>query len=467
VVSFRRFRPVVLGTALAAGVLTASATACGGGEGLEATGRIGGDERPNIVYIMADDLGYADLGAYGRRDYATPTLDALAAQGMRFSDAYAIAPLCTPTRVGLMTGRYPARDPVGLWEPLTTSIEQLTGLRTRSPTLSMLLREAGYETGLFGKWHLGMALGTRPPDHGFDVSFGPLTGAIDYVSHVGLDGQNNLFLNGVEVRRDGYVTDLVTEEASAFLRNASEPFFLSLQYTTPHWPWQTPRSAPYPEDAEWDADGGSPEIFAEMVRSLDESVGSILDLLDELGHAENTLVVFTSDNGGERWSDMTPFRGQKAELWEGGIRVPAFARWPGEIDAGVASGQVVTTLDWTATMLAAARIEPAEDLDGIDLLPHLRGEAPERERTVFWRAYQRQRHRAVRHGRWKYLRIDPLGEIDADVAGEYLFDLADDPGESRNLIDRRPEIAALLRELHAGWESEMLDPIPLPWGSYD
>jgi arylsulfatase A-like enzyme len=417
------------------------------------------------VFIMADDLGYADLSSYGRTDYETPQLDALAAQSTRFTDAYAIAPLCTPTRVGLMTGRYPAQNRTGLHEPLTGRWYDFDdGLATDPPTLSMLLQRAGYNTGLFGKWHLGWRPEHQPAAHGFDVSFGPLSGAIDYISH---EAENpllghDLYLDGQEVQRAGYITDHFTEEALAFLRGAREPFFLSMQYTAPHWPWQAEGAEPTSHEVDWESQGGSPEIYAEMVAALDDGVGRILALLDEFGYSDHTLVIFTSDNGGETWSDMGPFRGKKYLLWEGGIRVPAFVRWPGVVPSGQTTGQVASTLDWTATMLAAARVPLPEGLEGIDLLPHLRGDAVERERTLFWRAYQRRRHQAVRAGDWKYLKIEPLGEHDRDVAGEYLFDLASDPGEQMNLKDERSDVLQQMRRLYAGWEARTLQPIPLP-----
>lgn len=424
-----------------------------------------GAARPNIVFIMADDLGYSDLSSYGRADYETPELDALAAQGTRFTDAYAIAPLCTPTRVGLMTGRYPARDRTGLHEPLTGRwYDYDNGLATNPATLSRLLKQAGYSTGLFGKWHLGWRPEHQPTAHGFDVSFGPLSGAIDYVSH---EAENpalghDLYLNGEEVWRDGYITDRFTDEALSFIRAASEPFFVSMQYTAPHWPWQGEDDPPTSHDVDWESHGGSLEIYAEMVTALDDDVGRILALLDELGYAERTMVIFTSDNGGEMWSDMGPFQGKKYSLWEGGIRVPAFVRWPAVVPAGRTTSQVASTLDWTATMLAAAGVEISEQMEGEDLLPHLKQDVPEWERTLFWRAYQRRRHSAVRSGDWKYLRIEPLGDHDREVAGEYLFDLASDPGERRNLASTHPDVLERLRRLYAEWEAGSLEPIPLP-----
>ena len=250
------------------------------------------------------------------------------------------------------------------------------------------------------------------------------------------------------MQRDGYIADHFTEEALTFLRQATPPFFLSMQYTAPHW--------------HWIRNGGSPETCAGMVRALDEGVGRILEALEALGRTEDTLVIFTSDNGGEKWSDMGPFRGRKLELWEGVIRVPAFVRWPGVVPAGSSTDQVAATLDWSATMLAAAGLPLPVAFDGMDLLPHLRGTASSKERTVFWRSYQRRRHKAVRSGNWKYLKIEPVGETDEEVAGEYLFDLAEDPGEEHDLKEDQPQVFKRFKVLYAEWEAEVLEPLPLP-----
>ena len=412
---------------------------------------------------MADDLGYADLSSYGRADYSTPALDALAAEGTRFTQAYAIAPICTPTRVGLMTGQYPARHRVGLFEPLQVRFEH-EGLDPATPTLSKHLKGAGYHTALVGKWHLGRAPRFRPGAHGFDQWFSILSGAADYVAHTATepgapDGPHDLYRSSGEFHADGYLTDLFTRDAAAFLRSTTEPFFLNVEYTAPHWPWQQRGDHPYPDGAHPAQSGGSPEVFAGMMKALDEGVADILAVLHEMGYDERTIVIFTSDNGGERWSDMGPFRGRKGQLWEGGIRVPAFVRWPGVVPAGVSTDQVATTLDWTATMLAAARVGRPAGLDGVDLLPHLRGEAPPQERTVYWRSTRFGVQHAVRKADWKYLRIESPPEGARADAGEYLFDLAIDPRETTNLADARPDRRDRLRRLYADWEATLLDPI--------
>ena len=421
--------------------------------------------RPNIVYIMADDLGYADLSSYGRVEYQTPALDTLADDGMRFLQAYAIAPVCTPTRVGLMTGRYPARDPTGLLEPLRFDDR---GFEPQAPTLSDRLQAAGYHTGHVGKWHLGRRPEFQPGAFGFDNWFATLAGGTDYISHfatspVEPDGPYDLYRDGREIHTDGYLTDLFTDEAEAFLRSATEPFFLNLEYNAPHWPWQARSGAPYPAGVNPITHGGSDEIYADMMSALDAGVARVLGALDALGYAENTLVIFTSDNGGERFSDMGQLRGMKSQLWEGGIRVPAFIRWPGVVAAGEATDQVATTLDWTATILAAAGVVLPSELDGIDLAPHLRGDTGVEERTVFWRGNRRGVQHAIRHGNWKYLRIDevhPVPSPTRDMATcECLFDIGRDPGETTDLSGTRPGVLAQLKQMYAEWETTVLTPV--------
>jgi arylsulfatase A-like enzyme len=421
-------------------------------------------QRPNIVYIMADDLGYADLSGYGRKGYSTPALDRLASDGTRFTQAYAIAPVCTPTRVGLMTGQYPARHRAGLWEPLRTQYSS-EGLEVSTPTLARRLRDAGYHTGLVGKWHLGWEPRFSPREHGFEHSFAILSGGADYVLHRSTEpgnpaGSHDLYQDGREVRTKGYLTDIFTEQAEAFLRSAKPPFFLNLEYSAPHWPWQQRGDAAYPDDKDPSTHGGSPAIFAGMMQALDEGVARVLAALEATGQASNTIVIFTSDNGGEIFSDMGGLEGMKLQLWEGGIRVPAFVRWPGVVPAGRTTGQVATTLDWTATMLAAAGLAPGSDLDGVNLLPHLRGEAPTTERTVFWRSTRWGVQHAVRQGNWKYLRIDAAqARARRQETGEFLFDLETDPQEKQNLAASRRDLLDRLRTLYGGWEAGVLPPI--------
>jgi len=406
---------------------------------------------PDLVFIMADDLGYADLSIYGRRDFETPVLDRLAREGVMLTQACSAAPVCSPTRVALMTGRYPARLAVGLEEPLTT---HPTGLSPEVTTLPRLLWNAGYETALVGKWHLGLDRRYHPLRHGFDEFFGHLGSSVDYVSHIGTEHLEPDLYDGMRrVDIAGYTTDLFTDRAVDIIRRQrSRPLFLSLQYNAPHWPWQAPGDPVQPDSLRWQG-GGSAATYARMVASLDQGVGRVLDALRAAGMERDTLVIFTSDNGGEAWSDMGGLSHGKMTLWEGGIRVAAMARWPQRIPAGTTSGQVAITMDWTATLLAAAGAapDPALPLDGIDILPQLTGAAPV-PRELFWRIFQRRQQKAVRSGDWKYL-------VTEDAT--HLFHLGSDPGEKTDLKDAEPAVLARLRSALAAWEADVLEPVPL------
>ncbi|HET7463087.1 MAG TPA: sulfatase-like hydrolase/transferase [Longimicrobium sp.] len=411
--------------------------------------------RPNVLLIMSDDLGYADLGITGRTDYRTPVLDQLAREGVQLSQFYTSAPVCTPTRVALMTGRYPARTPAGLYEPLT---DEPVGLDPDPPTLGTLMKRAGYDTALVGKWHLGTLPKYHPLRHGFDEFYGFLGPAADYASHMDTETRRNLFLDGTRpVETRGYLTDLFTERAVRIVsRRRSRPFFLNLQYNAPHWPWQGPGDPPYPDSVS-PSSGGSPETYARMVSSMDAGVARVLEALRRHGEEDDTLVVFTSDNGGERYSHMGPFSAGKMTLNEGGLRVPAMARWPGVIAEGSRTDQVAATMDLTATFaaVAGASTAGAAPMDGIDLTPALTGVRGAVPRELYWRIFQRRKQKAMRAGDWKYLQT-------AD--GEFLYDLASDAGEKTDLKDRYPRVFRQLREKMAAWEGQVLAPIPLPPG---
>lgn len=407
---------------------------------------------PNILLIVADDLGYADLSITGRSDYQTPVIDQIARDGALLTQAYSSAPVCTPTRVAFMTGRFPARYPAGLYEPLTT---QPAGLEPRPATLARLLKNAGYDTALVGKWHLGLLPQFHPLRHGFDEFYGFLGAGVDYASHRDVVTRAVSYFQDGErpIEVQGYLTDLLTDRAVGIVtRPRRKPFFLSLQYNAPHWPWQGPGDPPYPDTMRFRA-GGSPETYARMVQSMDQGIGRVLEVLHRRGLERDTLVVFTSDNGGERFSHMGPFSKGKMTLWEGGIRVAAAARWPGVIPAGSRCEQVCATFDLTATAaaLAGARADPAAPFDGMDLMPMLRG-GPARARELYWRIAQRGNQQALRSGNWKYLAVD---------GREYLFDLAADSGEKHDRKTARPEVLAELRRKYAAWDREMLAPIPL------
>jgi arylsulfatase A-like enzyme len=411
-------------------------------------------KKPNIIYIMTDDMGYGDLSCYGQKNYTTPNLDKLASQGMKFVNAYSAAPVCTPTRVAFVTGRYPARTPAGLMEPLTGRKDSIYGITREIPSIGLQMKAAGYETALIGKWHLGFQKRHNPTQNGFDFFYGIKSGAVDYVSHKGDPGRHDLFENDVEAHEEGYFTDLMTKKTTAFISKKHEkPFFLAVMYTAPHWPWQAPGDPPYPDSVDWTA-GGSASTYAAMMKSLDNGIGELLKTLDDAGLSNNTIVIFTNDNGGERYSDMGGLSKSKMTLWEGGIRVPAFVRWPGKIKAGSITEQVIVTMDWTATILKAggAKTNSAFAPDGIDLMPTLRGNKKLVDRTLYWRTFQRTQFKAVRMGNWKYL---------WDGNEEYLFDLAKDHTEKVNLKNSNKEIMERLKAQYADWEKSVLSPIPL------
>jgi arylsulfatase A-like enzyme len=409
---------------------------------------------PNIVLIVADDLGYGDLGSYGAPDIRTPNLDRLARQGVRLTDYYANAPVCTPTRAALITGRYQQR--VGLERPLDTSVDLETGLPTTGRSLPQLLKNAGYSTALVGKWHLGFTKEYRPTRHGFDVFWGYLAGYIDWYTHVRGDGKPDLWENESPVTADGYFGHAVTARAISFIRQQSgKPFFLEVAYGAPHWPFQSPARPSVAERRDNSmlqvpADPNPPtrRDYAEIVEDADRGIGQILDAIDQQGIASRTLVIFISDNGGEWLSRNAPFTHRKDTLWEGGIRVPAIVRWPDVLPSGSVSGQVAITMDLTATMLKAAGADTREaGLEGIDLIPLLTGASPAIERTLFWRNRRAGGQQyAVRSGNWKLL---------IDAGHQLLFDVSRDPGEREDMAMTRPDIVAKLKSQIDTWQRDV------------
>ena len=410
------------------------------------------ERRPNFVFVLADDLGWGDLSCYGRPDYQTPNLDRLASQGVRFTNAYSASAVCTPTRCAFFTGRYPARVKIGLIEPLPAT-NHLVGLDPDHPTVASLLKGSGYSTALIGKWHLGFRPEWGPNAHGFDEFFGILAGAADYHLHKNGLGQPDLYENLTPVERNGYLTDLLTDRAVNYIsRRHIAPFYLSLHYTAPHWPWQDRKGGERVGFTDKTIEpitmgtGGSLKIYAEMMRSLDDGVGRVMQALKVAGLDRNTFVIFTSDNGGERFSYEWPFSGEKGELREGGIRVPAIIRRPGVVPASGVTSQMAITMDWTATILAATNTQPANGypLDGIDLMPIVTRAAPVSERTFFWRIGQQD---AVRQGRWKYFR---------DGAQRKLFDLSVDEREQADFSTRNSDVLERLSSEFAKWDRQML-----------
>jgi arylsulfatase A-like enzyme len=410
---------------------------------------------PNIVFIMADDLGYADVSCYGRPDLRTPNIDRIAANGVRFLQAYANSAVCSATRTALITGRYQYRLPLGLEEPLTG---RDVGLPPEHPTLPSLLRNAGYGTTLVGKWHLGALPRFGPLQSGYDHFYGFRGGAVDYYTHAGLDQKDDLWDGDVPVRRIGYLTELLGSRAVDVVNGYSKsrrPFFLSLHFNAPHWPWEAPGDEAESERLRntnlFDFDGGTQKTYQRMIEEMDRQIGRVLQALDANGLTENTIVVFTSDNGGERFADTWPFTGRKTELLEGGVRIPALISWPARVPRGRTTDQVAISMDWMPTLLATAGAspDPAFAADGISLLQVLAENAAPVPRTLFWR-YKSNRQRAARDGDYKYLEI---------LGNTFLFNVVDDPMERANLKVRHKGLYDRLVSRWHEWNATMLPEI--------
>ena len=416
-------------------------------------------QRPNIVFIVADDLGFADLGCYGGRDAVfgkvSPVLDGLAANGIKFTQGYSNSPVCSPTRFALMTARWQYRLRGAAEEPINSKSRgsATLGLPPEHPTLPSRLRDAGYRTALIGKWHLGYPPHFSPIKSGYQTFFGPMSGGVDYFTHCDSSGNHDLWLGEAEHRQPGYLTDLITQRAVDWVQRMSAgpvPFFLSLHYTAPHWPWETRDDEALAQEVKgnlFHLHGGNIHSYRRMIHHMDEGIGRVMDSLRAKGVERDTLVVFTSDNGGERYSDNWPLVGGKMDLTEGGIRVPWIAHWPAVIAPGGVSDQHCLTMDWSATMLKAAGVadDPAWPLDGLSLLPVLRDPAATFERTMAWRMKHRGQ-RAYRQGDWKYLQVD---------GQEYLFNIPADERERANHARRDPERLAALRQAFVDWEATM------------
>ncbi len=367
--------------------------------------------RPNILFILADDLGYADVSCYGRRDVTTPNIDRIAAEGVRFTQAYANSAVCTAARVALITGRYQYRLAVGLEEPLSTRVPRKIGLPADHPTLPSLLKKAGYQSALIGKWHLGRLPDFGPLQSGYDYFYGFRSGAVDYFTHKSGPPEtdtNDLWEDDVKIHQTGYLTDLLGSRAVDMVETyagTGQPFLISLHFSAPHWPWEAPGDEAESQRLRnlFHYDGGTQRTYQRMIQ-------------------------LTSDNRGERYSDTWPFTGRKTELLEGGLRIPAVIRWPGRIPCGAVSEQVTIGMDWFPTLLAAAGIAPDPEFpsDGIDLLPALTGAAAPVPRKLFWR-YKHNDQQAARDGDWKYLKI---------LDNCFLFDVVQDPMERANLKER-------------------------------
>lgn len=421
--------------------------------------RAAAQDRPNIVLIVADDLGYGDLSSYGAPDIRTPNLDRLAREGVRLTQFYANAPVCTPTRAALLTGRYQQR--VRLERPIETNAATPAtgldiGLAATGRSLPQLLKNQGYATALIGKWHLGFKPEFHPNRHGFDYFWGFLAGYVDWYAHLRGDGQRDLWENAAAAQHEGYLGHELTNRAVSFISaHSNGPFFLEVTYGAPHWPFQSPNRASTAVrrngsmlQSPADPNPPSRRDYAEIVEDLDSGIGRILETLQTRGLAEKTLVIFTSDNGGEWLSRNAPFFHRKDTVWEGGIRVPAIFRWTGTVPAGQTLAQVGITMDLTATAVALAGGSTTDPrFEGIDLLPILRGTAPPSERTLFWRVGPAAgQPRAARSGDWKLI---------LDGSKQLLFDVSRDPGERDDLAAQHPDRVRVLKGMIETWEKDV------------
>lgn len=446
--------------------------------------RVAAAAQPNIIILLADDLGYGELGCQGNRQIPTPHIDSIAADGVRFTQAYVTSPNCSPSRAGLLTGRIPTRfgyefNPIG-----ARNEDPGTGLPRSEQTLAEALHDAGYTTGLIGKWHLGGAADFHPFRHGFDEFFGFMHeghyyvpppwrgvttmvrrrtlpggdegrwigGDLIYSTHMGYDepaydANNPIVRGGQPVEETAYLTDAFTRESVDFIeRHRDKPFFLLVAYNAVHSPLQAAgrhmnRMARIPDIHR--------RIFAAMLSNLDDSVGGILEAVRRENLEDRTLVFFLSDNGGptrELTSSNAPLRGEKGQMYEGGLRVPFLMRWTGMIPAGTVYDRPVASVDIFATATPAAGVVPSGDLDGVDLMPYLDGrrEGVPHE-TFYWR---QGRKAAYRKGDWKLVatRSDRGG---GDRSWE-LYNVGNDFRERTNLADQHPEI---VRDLAADWKT--------------
>jgi arylsulfatase A-like enzyme len=418
--------------------------------------------RPNVVIILADDLGYGDLSIHGSRDVATPHIDSIAREGVRCTSGYVSAPYCSPSRAGLLTGRYQQRFGHEFNPQLLARGGKGQGLAPSEVTIAARLKAAGYATGLLGKWHQGEEDKFHPLNRGFTEFFGFLPGAHPYLRS---DDKTwgPIYRGRQKVELDGYLTDVLAREAVAFIdRHCKEPFFLYLAFNAVHTPMEVPETVLKQFNRIKDP---KRRIHLAMTAALDTAVGKVLAKLRATGVEENTLVCFLSDNGGPTTkfapnaSSNGPLRGSKGDTWEGGIRVPFFVRWKGRLPAGKIYDPPVIALDIHATALAAAGIpiKPAWKLDGVNLLPFLKGDnAAAPHAALFWRFGEQM---AIRAGDWKLVRPDLSAKEFGQIAEKpMLFNLRTDVGEKHDLAGKHPEKVKVLMGKWQAWNKELAPP---------
>jgi arylsulfatase A-like enzyme len=420
---------------------------------VEAAGQSGSGQGPNIVLILADDLGYAGVGVQGCADIPTPGIDSIARNGIRFTHGYVSAPLCSPTRAGLMTGRYQQRFGYETNPGPINQAQPDFGLSLDEPTIAERLKKLGYATGMFGKWHLGFQSQFHPTKRGFDEFYGFLGGGHSYMPGSRRMNDGSIQRGTQPVEEKEYLTEALAREALSFIdRRKNEPFFVYLPFNAVHAPMEAGQKY---VDRFKNIKDDLRRTHAAMLSAMDDAIGGVLKKLRELSLEEKTLVIFLSDNGGptaQTTSSNAPLRGFKGQALEGGIRVPFMMQWKGTLPAGKVDDRPVISLDIHPTVAAAAGapIDPAWKLDGVDLVPFLTGTgAGAPHKTLYWRMFANQR--AVRHGNFKLVWSGP-----AEQSG--LYDVVNDPGESRNLAKDRPEDVKTLQALYDAWNAQLAEP---------
>lgn len=422
-----------------------------------------GADRPNILLIIADDLGYADVGFQGCKDIPTPHLDKLAARSIRCTNGYVSHPFCSPTRAGILTGRYQHRfghENNPAWLPASTA----AGLPLSQTTLPQLLKKAGYITGAIGKWHLGAHPQFHPMKRGFDEYYGMLGGGHVYFSgdKGGVEYQIPMNRNGTDEGLKEYLTTALGKEAAAFTERhagGARPWFLYLAFNAPH----TPLRAPDDTVAKLQHIAGEDRrVYGAMIVEMDAAIGRVMAALDSTRQRENTLVFFVSDNGGPNlagrtgrpcFTDNSPLRGHKGAVYEGGMRVPFLVSWPAKLKPGAFEHPVIA-LDFLPTAVAAAGSEPpaSPKLDGVNILPHLAGERSEPpHEALFWRMNGPGGSYGARLGSWKLVRLG--------TAAPELYDLAADVGESRNLAAEKPDVVKQIQAAITAWDADNIKPV--------
>ena len=423
----------------------AFACAMGWGLGLEAGEASRRGKRPNFILIMADDLGYGDVGCYGSTKIRTPHIDALAARGMRFTDYHSNGAVCSPTRAALLTGRYQQR--CGINGVVTAARHRHTGMSLDEVTFAEVLKQEDYVTGLFGKWHVGYSVEFNPIKQGFDEFVGFVSGNVDYQSHVDQEGYADWWQGEILEDEKGYSTDLITRYGEKFIAEHHEaPFCLYLAHEAPHYPYQGPGDGPERLVGNTKAFKGRsdrPQAYKEMIEAMDAGIGRIVDKVRQTGIEEETLIFFCSDNGPAIHGSSGGLRGKKGTLWEGGHRVPAIACWPGRIKPRSQSDQTIMGMDLLPTMAALAGAAVPSKPDGVDVSGvMLKGQVLD-ERTLFW---QHGKQKAVRQGRWKLV---------VDKNKTHLFDLAEDRAEQHDLAAEEEDILAKLIKRLETWQSQV------------